>query len=78
MNIHKALYDDCKLYVADDSTINTIYQIYGKTFKQLMRYVQNGISYFEIRKRKVYMKYINGTKKIYNESQKFKRILFVR
>lgn len=75
---HKALYDDCKSYIADDSTINTIYQIYGKTFKQLMRYVQNGISYFEIRKRKVYMKYINDTKKIYNESQKFKRILFVR
>lgn len=75
---HKALYNDCKSYIADDSTINTIYQIYGKTFKQLMRYVQNGISYFEIRKRKVYMKYINDTKKIYNESQKFKRILFVR
>ncbi len=43
-----------------------------------MRYVQNGIGYFEIRKRKVYMKYINDSKKIYNESQKFKRILFVR
>jgi hypothetical protein len=75
---HKALYNDCKSYIADDSIINTIYQIYGKTFKQLMRYVQNGISYFEIRKRKVYMKYINDTKKIYNESQKFKRVLFVR
>lgn len=75
---HKALYNDCKSYVADDSTINTIHQIYGKTFKQLMRYVQNGIGYFEIRKRKVYMKYINDSKKIYQESQNFKRILFVR
>lgn len=75
---HKALYDDCKLHIVDKQTIDTIYQTYGKTFKQLMRYVQNGINYFDTRKRKVFMKYINNTKKIYNESQKFKRILFVR
>lgn len=76
--LHLQLYEECQHYIADDNVCNTLYETYGKTFKQLMFYIKHGIQYFENKKRKVLMKYMNYRKRIQNENKTFRRFCFIK
>lgn len=76
--LHLQLYEECQHYIADGNVCNTLYETYGKTFKQLMFYIKHGIQYFENKKRKVLMKYMNHRKRIQNENKTFRRFCFIK
>ncbi len=76
--LHLQLYEECQHYIADDNVCNTLYETYGKTFKQLMYYIKHGIQYFENKKRKVLMKYMNHKKRTQNENKTFRRFCFIK
>lgn len=75
--LYLQLYEECQHYIADDNVCNTLYETYGKTFKQLMFYIKHGIQYFENKKRKVLMKYMNHRKRIQNENKTFRRFCLI-
>lgn len=57
LRLHKELYDECKIYAADENTCNELYECYGKKFNELSKYIENGIIYFDEKIRKVFARY---------------------
>ena len=75
---HKAMYDEYKIYSMDDNVCAELNRLYGKSFSQIMRYVRNGIDYFESRKRRVFSKYMSEKVKLECMSRKFRGLMMIR
>ena len=76
--LHKAMFNEYKIYIEDDDVCNELEKIYDKTFSQLMNYIKNGIKYFETKKRKVFAKYLGNKIKTECMNRKFRNLLFIR
>ena len=76
--LHKAMFNEYQIYIADDDVCNELEKIYDKTFSQLMNYIKNGIKYFETKKRKVFAKYLGNKIKTECMNRKFRNLLFIR
>ena len=76
--LHKAMFNEDQIYIADDDVCNELEKIYDKTFSQLTNYVKNGIKYFETKKRKVFSKYLGNKIKTECMNRKFRNLLFIR
>lgn len=76
--LHKAMFNEYKIYITDDDVCNELEKIYSKTFSQLMNYIKNGIKYFETKKRKVFAKYLGNKIKTECMNRKFRNLLFIR
>lgn len=76
--LHKAMFNEYQIYIADDDVCNELEKIYDKTFSQLMNYVKNGIKYFETKKRKVFAKYLGNKIKTECMNRKLRNLLFIR
>ena len=76
--LHKAMFNEYQIYIADDDVCNELEKIYDKTFSQLMNYIKNGIKYFETKKRKVFAKYLGNKIKTECMNKKFRNLLFIR
>ncbi len=76
--LHKAIFNEYQIYIADDDVCNELEKIYDKTFSQLMNYIKNGIKYFESKKRKVFAKYLGNKIKTECMNRKFRKLLFIR
>ena len=76
--LHKAMFNEYQIYIADDDVCNELEKIYSKTFSQLMNYIKNGIKYFETKKKKVFAKYLGNKIKTECMNRKFRNLLFIR
>lgn len=76
--LHKAMYDEYKIYSMDDNVCAELNRLYGKSFSQIMRDVRNGIDYFESRKRRVFSKYMGEKVKLECMSRKFRGLMMIR
>lgn len=76
--LHKAMFNEYQIYIADDDVCNELEKIYDKTFSQLMNYIKNGIKYFETKKKKVFAKYLGDKIKTECMNRKFRNLLFIR
>ena len=62
----------------DEDGCGELNRLDGKSFSQMMRYVRNGIDYFEARKRRVFSKYMGEKVKLECMSRKFRGLMMIR
>lgn len=75
---YQNLYEETLALDIDKQTLTTVYNLYGKTFKQLMRVVKYGIEYFNNKKRKVFARYHQNILSEMREKLNLPKRFFIR
>lgn len=75
---YQNLYEEILALDIDKQTLVTVYNLYGKTFKQLMRVVKYGIDYFNDKKRKVFARYHQNILSEMREKLNLPKRFFIR
>lgn len=75
---YQNLYEELMALDIDKQTLTTVYNLYVKTFKQLMRVVKYGIDYFNNKKRKVFARYHQNILSEMREKLNLPKRFFIR
>lgn len=70
-----SMFEQIKDLIFDDDVCDLIKRIFGKTFKQILNYLNNNIEYFKTKKRKVFARYSNENRIAENYARNFNRFL---